>query len=201
MDSVANTLPELPDDIEALKRLVREQAQERQRLEAKVISLQEQLNLLLHKRYGASSEKYSPDQLGLFNEAEAQVDEGPADEEDRVSVPAHQRKKCGRKPLPESLPRVRIEHDLEDAEKICPCGCPLTRIGEQISEQLDIVPAQIRVIQHVRPTYACKACEETVKTAPLPPQPIPKSNASPGLLAHIAVSKYQDALPLYLKGL
>jgi transposase len=201
MDSAANPLSNLPDDIEVLKRLVQEQAarheQERARYQAQIASLQEQLNLLLHKRYGASSEKYSPDQLELFNEAEAQVDEGPADEEDLVSVPAHQRKKRGRKPLPESLPRVRIEHDLEGAEKICPCGCQLTRIGEQISEQLDIVPAQIRVIQHVRPTYACKACEETVTTAPLPPQPIPKSNASPGLLAHIAVSKYQDALPLY----
>ena len=197
MESAAETLPELPDDIEALKRLVQEQAQERQRLEAKVLSLQEQLNLLLHKRYGASSEKYSPNQLGLFNEAEAHADEAPVDEEERVSVPAHQRKKRGRKPLPESLPRIRVEHDLEEAEKRCACGCPLTRIGEQISEQLDIVPAQIRVIQHVRSTYACKACEETIKTAPLPPQPIPKSNASPGLLAHIAVSKYQDALPLY----
>ena len=202
MESAAETLPELPDDIEELKRLVREQAarheQERAQYQAQITSLQEQINLLLHKRYGASSEKFSPDQLPLFNEAEAQAEETPADEPQAlVSIPAHERKKGGRKPLPASLPRIRIEHDLEDAEKTCPCGCQLTRIGEQISEQLDIIPAQIRVIQHVRPTYACKACEETMKTAALPPQPIPKSNATPGLLAHIAVSKYQDALPLY----
>jgi transposase len=198
MESAAETLPELPDDIEALKALVREQAarheRERAQYQAQITSLQEQINLLLHKRYGASSEKGSPDQLGLFNEAEAQADEVPAEP---VSIPAHQRKKPGRKPLPEALPRIRVVHDLEDAEKSCPCGCQLTRIGEQISEQLDIVPAQIRVLQHVRPTYACKACEETIKTAALPAQPIPKSNASAGLLAHIAVSKYQDALPLY----
>jgi len=61
---------------------------------------------------------------------------------------------------------------------------------------MDIIPVQVRVLQHVRFTYACKACEETIKTAPVPVQPIPKSNASPGMLAHIAVAKYQDALPL-----
>ena len=99
-------------------------------------------------------------------------------------------------PLPDYLPRVRIEHDLPEAEKTCACGCGLTRIGEDTSEQLDIVPAQVRVLQHVRLKYACKACEETIKTAPVPAHPIPKSNASPGLLAHVAVAKYQDALPL-----
>jgi hypothetical protein len=67
----------------------------------------------------------------------------------------------------------------------------------EISEQLDIVSAQVRVLQHVRGKYACKACAQTVRCAPLPAQPIPKSLASPGLLAHITVAKYQDALPLY----
>lgn len=61
----------------------------------------------------------------------------------------------------------------------------------------DVIPAKVRVLRHVRFKYACKTCEEGVKTAPLPPQPIPKSSASPGLLAHIAVAKYQDALPLH----
>jgi transposase len=92
---------------------------------------------------------------------------------------------------------VRIEHDVPEAEKHCPCGCARTLIGEDVSEQLDIIPAKIQVLVHVRKKYACKHCEEGITTAPLPPQPIPKSNASPGLLAHIAVSKYQDALPLH----
>lgn len=69
-------------------------------------------------------------------------------------------------------------------------------IGEVASEQLDIVPATIRVIRHVRRQYACD-CGQCIRTAALPPQPIPKSMASAGLLAHITVSKYQDALPLY----
>ena len=75
-------------------------------------------------------------------------------------------------------------------------GAPLNKIGEVISEQLDIIPATIRVLRHIRLQYAC-GCGQCIKTAPLPAQPIPKSMASPGLLAHIAVSKYQDALPLY----
>ncbi len=163
--------------------------------ESELQRLREQLNLLLAKRYGPSSEKVSPDQLGLFNEAEA---ERLAEEDSPASVPvaARARKRGGRKPLPDCLPRVRIEHDLPEEEKTCPCGCELTRIGEDSSAQLDIVPAQVRVLQHVRLKYACKGCEETIRGAPLPARPIHKSNASPGLLAHIAVAKYQDALPL-----
>lgn len=194
MRTPAETPAELPDDIEALKALVHKQADDKRQLRDQIASLQEQLNLLLQKRFGASSEKIPPDQLRLFNEAEA---EGQSAEAERVIVPEHERKQRGRKPLPASLPRVRIEHDLTEMEKNCSCGGQLTRIGEEISEQLDIIPAQVRVIQHVRPKYACRGCEETIKTSPLPPQPIPKSNASPGLLAHIAVAKYQDALPLY----
>jgi transposase len=185
---------DLPDDIDALKRLVVTQADH---YEEEIQRLQEQLKLLLAKRYGASSEKVSPDQLGLFNEAESEartpVEEKP---EQSLAVAAHERKRGGRKPLPDDLPRVRIEHDLPEDEKTCSCGCSLMRIGEDSSEQLDIVPAQVRVLQHVRLKYACKGCEETIKSAPLPAHPIPKSNASPGLLAHIAVAKYQDALPL-----
>jgi len=92
---------------------------------------------------------------------------------------------------------VIVEHDLSDHEKMCDCGCQKTHISEEVSEQLDIVPAVVQVIQHRRKKYACKTCEGKIKTAALPKQPIPKSNASPGLLAHIAVAKYQDGLPLF----
>lgn len=102
-----------------------------------------------------------------------------------------------RKPLPADLPRVRVEHDLPDADKRCSCGCVRTEIGETTSEQLDIIPAQVRVLVNVRKKYACPVCEDGVVTAALPPQPISKSNASPGLLAHVVTTKYQDALPLY----
>lgn len=197
MPAHAVSAADLPDDVNALKRLIVAQAAREHAYETELQCLREQLKLLLAKRYGPSSEKVSPDQLRLFNEAESDTESAP-EEEPAAAIPvaAHERRRGGRKPLPDTLPRVRIEHDLPDLEKRCSCGCDLTRIGAETSEQLDIVPAQVRVLQHVRFKYACKACEETIKTAPVPAQPIPKSNASPGLLAHIAVAKYQDALPL-----
>lgn len=167
--------------------------------------LREQINLLLHKRFAASSEKYRyPGQHELFDEAEVSVPEttesdvdAQPDEPD-IPVAAHERKKPGRKPLPADLPRVRIIHDLAEEEKVCPHdGSPLHKIGEDVSEQLEIIPASVRVIQHVRCKYACRCCETGIVAAAMPAQVIPKSIATPGLLAYVAVSKYADALPLY----
>jgi len=188
---------QLPNDIDALKSLVADQAVRNEQLQSQVILLQEQLNLALAKRYAASSEKISPDQVCLFDEAEADVPSIEDADDNVILVPAHKRKKRGRKPLPDNLPRIDVVHELPEDERHCPYdGQLLTEIDEVISEQLDIIPAKIQVIRHIRKKYAC-TCGQCIKTAPLPAQPIPKSMASPGLLAHIAVSKYQDALPLY----
>jgi transposase len=190
-------LNQLPDDIDALKSLVADQAVRNEQLQSKVILLQEQLNLALAKRYAASSEKISPDQVCMFDEAEVDAPAIEDADNDVILVPAHTRKKRGRKPLPDNLPRVDVIHDLPESERHCDHdGRLLTEIDEVISEQLDIIPAKIQVIRHIRKKYAC-TCGQCIKTAPLPAQPIPKSMASPGLLAHITVSKYQDALPLY----
>ncbi|MGH7409911.1 MAG: IS66 family transposase [Candidatus Methylomirabilis sp.] len=171
--------------------------EEAERQQARLSALQEQINLLLAKRFGRSSEKLPADQLGLFNEAEATAPREPAPET-VVPVSAHRRTRPGRKPLPEALPRIEVVHEFPAEERICVHdGEGLVEIGEEISEQLDIVPAQVRVIRHVRKKYACPHCQVGVKIAPLPPQPLPKTMASPGLLAHVAVAKYQDALPLH----
>lgn len=170
---------------------------ENQRQQAWIDALQEQINLLLAKRFGRSSEKVPAEQLRLFNEAEQEAlpEEAPPAV---IQIPAHQRVRPGRKPLPTHLPRVEIVHDLTAEEKICAHdGVQMVEIGVEVSEQLDIIPAQVRVLRHVRKKYACPGCQQGVKTAALPPQPIPRSMASPGLLAHITVAKYQDALPLY----
>ena len=189
-------LDQLPDDVDTLKSLVADQVARNEQLQSKVITLQEQLNLALARRYAASSEKIAPDQIRLFNEAEVDA-EAQAEAVDTITVPEHTRKKRGRRKLPESLPRIEVIHALADAERTCPHdGKTLTEIAEVTSEQLDIIPAKIQVIRHIRKQYAC-SCGHCIKTAPLPAQPIPKSMASPGLLAHITVSKYQDALPLY----
>lgn len=193
VDGLTETLPE---DLATLRTLVLEQRRELARKSAEIEHLQAQLDLLLAKRYGPSSEKVSAAQLRLFNEAEqaAGEPEGPA----LLTVPAHERHRGARRPLPAALARIEVLHELPEAERICPHdGTVLVAIGEEISEQLDIVPASVRVIRHLRRKYACPCCEAHLVSAPLPPQPIPKSLASPGTLAWVATAKYADGLPLH----
>lgn len=185
-------------DAQRAELLAKHQTVEDQAVEIR--RLQEYVRLLRHHRFGRTSERAVADQLGLFNEAEALVAAEGAreDSEDTVAVPAHTRRARGRRPLPDWLPREEILHDLAEAEKVCPHdGSPLAEIGREVLEQLEMVPAVFRVLRHVRPQYVCPRCHEGVHGAPPPPQPIPKSLASPSLLAHVAVSKYADGLPLY----
>ena len=201
----------LPDDPKHLKTLILEIAAEHTALEEAVDEhetliaeqeteirwLREQLQLLRQKRFGSSSEKLSEEQLLLMLEGEG-APTSPPEPPATIAVKGHRRAKGGRRPLPANLERIEILHDLSPEEKICPHdGHPLKRIGEETSEQLSYKPAQMRVLLHVRPKYACPVCAEGVVMAPPPAQLIPKSMASPSLLAHIAVSKYVDALPLY----
>jgi transposase len=205
---------DLPDDPKALRELaLRQQEQihaQLHQLDEKVSlidaqaeelrTLREYIRLLKHQRFGRKSEQANDAQIWLFNEAEAMVPEADPGEEadDSVFIEGHTRKKRGRKPLPDWIPRVEILHDLPDEEKVCgEDGTALERIGEEVCEQLEFIPAKLRVLRHVRPKYACPTCRTGIHTAPLPPQPIPKSLASPTLLAHVAVSKYADGLPLY----
>jgi len=197
----------LPNDPEELKSLLRDQEE---RYRSRVEYLEEKVRLLTQALFGKKSEKRPvPDEDGprqlhmfhMFNEAEALVEQEK--EPEPLTVPAHTRRKPKRKPLPAGLPRVEVIHDIPEAKKVCACGAHLSRMGEEVNEKLDMVPARIQVIRNIRPKYACKACEgvegegPAVTSASLPPEIIPKGMATPGLLAHIAVSKYQDALPLY----
>ena len=166
--------------------------------ESKISYLSEQLVLAKQRQFGRKTEKnIDSRQLELFNDAVNPNNLSEIKETDKeFTISAYTRKK-GRKALPKDLPRVREEHDLPDNQKTCKCGCELTKIGEEISERLDIIPAKVQVIEKVKFKYACKSCEETIKTASAPKLPIPKSIASPGLLSHVLVSKYVDHLPLY----
>ena len=176
--------------------------------------LQSQLNQLLRRMYGRSSEKIDTNQLALFADLlrQLQPDEPmppaqpaessqPAAPEAPVIKPAG--KGHGRRQIPADLPRVRIEKDLPENEKPCPCcGKMRCRIGEEISEKLDYVPAKIQVLQTARIKYACQACENTgngpqIVIPELPFSPIEKGLAAPGLLAYVVVSKYSDHLPLH----
>ena len=198
-----NNATKTMDELVALVESLQSQLQSR---DATIRLLVEQVRLLRHKSFGRLSERLSPDQLAmLFNEAEAAnimaadnaVGTASADGA-AMTYMATRRKPGGRRALPPELPRITVNHDIPDAEKVCQKdGTVLHRIGEVVSEQLDIVPMRIQVIRHVRHSYGCRCCGETVKTAALPAQPIPQSMASPGTLAHLAVSKYAEHLPLY----
>jgi len=168
--------------------------------------LREQVRLLKGKLFGRKTEKHAvPVDNGqglLFNEAEefsVEIEE----KKEEITIKAHNRKKTGRRPLPEDLPRIDVIHDLKEEEKICACGCMKSRIGEEVSEQLDIIPAKMQVIRNIRYKYVCKNCEgveadePAVKIAPMPEQMIPKSMAAPGLLAHVITAKFVDAIPFY----
>jgi len=164
--------------------------------------LKERLNAFMRRLFAAKSEARGAEQKDLFfNEAEvlapAAVPEQVA-AEDTVEVPAHRRAKRGRKPLDAALPREVIRHELSAAERICPHdGAELKEIGVEASEQLDIVPAQVRVIRHERVKYACPCCDRGLRVASAPARLIPKGLLTASALAWVITSKYQDALPLY----
>jgi len=197
----------IPDDVESLHELVRELGATIESKDStieeyarEIEQLREYVRLLKSQRFGSSSERVHRDQLGLFNEAEQLLDAASQTDldEDLIVVPAHTRAQRGRRPLPTWMDRVEIVHDLPEHEKVCSAdGTPLVEIGRDTSEQLEFIPATARVLVHVRPKYACPCCKTGVQIASLPPQPIPKSWASPSLLAFVAVSKFADALPLY----
>jgi transposase len=147
--------------------------------------------------FAAKSEQRGVDQRDLFfNEAEALAP--TTSSVPKVRVPAHERVKRGRKPLDPSLPREVIRYELPEGERMCPYdGSALKEIGVEASEQLDIVPAQVRVIRHERVKYACACCSQTMRTASAPPKLIPKALLTESALAWVITAKYQDALPLY----
>jgi transposase len=194
----------LPDDLETAHQLIRELLKTLAQQIHLNDKLQHQLEQLLRQRYGPKGERIDPAQLLLFaQEILAQAEPTPAatSEPTTASTPtpsAVKKKGHGRKPLPASLPRKPVPHDVPPEQRVCPdCGGERTCIGQEVHEQLEYIPASLVVLEHIRPKYACQACEGNVVIADTLPQPIDKGLPGPGLLAHIAVSKYADHLPLY----
>ncbi len=192
---------ELPEDVGSLKKIIFND-------KAEIARLNEEVRLLRATIFAPKSEKLPPDsnskQLGLFDEAEETLSKEEVKAAgDGINVPAHNRKKRGRKPIPEHHPRIEVVHDIKEEEKICACGCQKTRIGEETSEQYDIIPQKVQVIKHIRPKYACQACEgvcdegKTVIIAPPPKTIIPKGIATARLIALVLIAKFADALPFY----
>jgi transposase len=190
-------LEALPDDPAVLQRMLREVVPE---LLAENEKLWRLVQRMLRHRYGPRSEKLDLDQLQLGLEDAEQAAAEDAAAEDAAASPAGRRRRQtanrNRGALPAHLPRYEAAIDIKS--KDCPsCGGALHVIGEDRTEQLDIVPSQLRVKVVRRPRYACRACESAVVQAPAPERPIDGGMATEALVAHVVVSKFCDALPLY----
>jgi transposase len=163
-------------------------------LEKEISTLHEKIDFLIRQQYQSKSEKLHPNQLGLFDDVPEDKETLPVEKD--TELIEYTRKKGGRRNPPKDLPRVRVEHDIDESEKLCSCGCMMYRAKELISEQYDIVPARFQIIENVRFVYACR-CGAKPKTTPVPPMIIPKSQVSASFLATVAVQKFEDALPLH----
>jgi transposase len=191
----------LPDDLTLCHEIIRQQADTIRESQRRIAQLEHQVEQLLRRQYGPRRERLDPDQLRLFAEdapedAVAAAAEGTPEPD--VAKPKPRWRRSGRQRLPEDLPRKRVEYELPPEELPCPdCGHPRTKIGEEVSEQLEYVPASLFVIQHARSRYACRACQEHIAIADKPPQPIDRGLPGPGLVAHVVTGKYSEHLPLY----
>lgn len=201
MDS-ARALDPAIDDLPTARALIATLQEQLTKSQREIAALRHQLDVLCRRLFGKSSEKVDPNQLTLALEQLANepgaVTEPIEMDSGETPVRGHQRQRpTGRRPLPAHLARRRVDIDVADADKVCACGHPKTRIGESVSEKLEYAPASFVVIETARAKYACPYCHDGVVEAPAPPQAVEKSLAGAGLLAHVVVSKYVDHLPLH----
>jgi transposase len=199
-------LESLPDDPIALREMVTNGEIENAGLRAEIDKLHLMIKGLQRHRFGRRSEQIDPEQLQLVMEdleqtaaageaaADALAQATPIKPDADKPIRKQRRRNLGQ--LPASLPRIEMTVDLEDKSCAC-CGGMMHRVGETVSEMLDIVPAQLRVKVIRRPRYACDACESPITQAPAPPRPIDGGMATEALIAHVLVSKFADHLPLY----
>jgi len=173
-------------------------------LEFLVKYYEEQFRLAKHRQFGASSEKSDIGQISLFNETEVTADEKVAEPE-LVEIEKYyrQRKRVTGDSLPENLPVETIEHTLPEAEQICSeCGGVLHVMGRQRRRELKIIPAQVKIMEHIQHIYSCRNCERHNDHTPIVkatmPEPVIKGSfASAEAVAHIMTQKFMMGLPLY----
>jgi len=199
MKTISNTSTDL---IELQKRCALLEQQNAE-LAAKLSWFEEQFRLARHRQFGSSSERTNPDQLQLFNEAETETQPDLVEPTiEKITYERH--KKSGhRKTLLENLPVETIEYRLPDEEQVCPCcGDPLHEMSTEVRQELKIIPAQVKVVKHVRYVYACRRCEREeintpIITAAMPAPVLPGSLVSPSVMAYVMTQKYVESMPLY----
>lgn len=191
---------DLPDDVEALRALVLEQARELDALKifkAEVERLQAIIDALQRHRFGRRSEQLDPDQFQLaLEEVETALAAAEHARDKASGAPAQRPRKTNRGSLPTHLERVEQIVDVETKTCVC-CGGALHQIGEDVAERLDVVPTTFRVLVTRRPRYGCRSCEGAVVQAPAPPRIVEGGIPTEALIAQVLVSKYADHLPLY----
>ena len=209
----------LPDNIDELKEMIFSLQTNYTELQNKYKSAQEEIESLHHKYKAALAKYFSPTkekvsleqdgQLGLFNECETFVSENEkeitSEKEENITVKEYERKKGGKRKLPDFLPVEEHIHELGESERGCKfCGKPHPVIGEDRTEELDIIPMQIKKVVHITKKYGPCTCDEFLNSgekeiakAEKPKRIIPYSFVSPGLLAYVIDMKYNYALPFY----
>lgn len=163
--------------------------------------LEHRLALLCRQKYGSTSEKLPTAQQTFDFAREDATEDLPEPQAERREEEREQKKtgkRRGRRPFPAHWPREDVLHELPERERLCVC-CrqPMQKFGEEVSEELDYVPARCRVLRHIRPKYACQECHVGVKIAPPPAKVVEQGAATSGTVATVIVDKTDDHLPLY----
>ena len=205
-----NLLEQKQREIDALKSKLKIQEQKIASLEKQNQWYIEQFKLRQHQKFGTSSERADKDQISIadvfsdvFNEAEVLKEPITVEPNAEVVIPTHKRKKAKRGSKFENLPVETITYELSEDEKVCEtCGEPLTEMKKEVRKELVIIPAQVKVIEHVTYVYSCRNCDKNgiggfIKQAESPKALIPKSVVSPSVMAYIFNQKYTNAMPLY----
>jgi transposase len=196
----------LPDDIDQLKQLILDMQEKQEKQDALIESLKEEILFIKGLKHARKSEKWTAEdkkQMDLFNEME-QIAEESDQMPEEPSKKNRNGKNGGRKPIPESIPREEVIHDIPEEEKICPhCHSKRPLIGQDESEELRFIPAKVIVKKHIKLKYGPCTCDDfqndediqTIVRAKAPPRIMPGSIASSGILSYILVSKFGDSLP------
>jgi transposase len=207
IDLIPDDLPACQDRLRAalerlrdLERQLDEFVATTEELQRSYACLKEEYLALKRLLFGPRRERLpeAPGQGHLFDTKRVtSIPPEPAASDPSVSAPAKRRKGHGRRPIADHLPRRDVLHDVPEENRTCTCGRAKTKIGEDVTEQLDYIPGKLEVLRHIYPKYACSCCKDGVTTAPTASSPIAGGLAAPGLLAFVIVSKFVEHMPLY----
>jgi transposase len=207
IDPIPDDLPACQERLRAalerlrdLERQLDEFVATTEELQRSYACLKEEYLALKRLLFGPRRERLpeDPGQGHLFDtEPMTSVPPEPAASDPGDPAPAKHRKGHGRRPIGDHLPRRDVLHDVPEEDRTCNCGRAKTKIGEDVTEQLDYIPGKIEVLRHIYPKYACSCCKDGVTTAPTASGPIAGGLAAPGLLAYVVVSKFVEHMPLY----